>query len=294
MAEARAERCVSCGAEQARDYCPECGERRLTAADRSFVAFLRQALEAVTDVDSRLFLTFRRLIFSPGYLTLAFAEGRRKPYLAPVQLFLLANLAYFLLQPLSTYTGFNTPLDSQLERQAYSSALPVAEWVAAATAQSGLDAAAFEVVFNNQSELLARTLVFFMVPLFALVLALFMLGRRRPFVDHLVFAVHFYAFDLLVVHCVVLMFWPYLVYGMAQLASAMGAPPGALRDAAMFASEVGADLLVVMPWLYFGYRRFYAIGFFRASLTALASLIALYLATLTYRLLLLLVTLATV
>ncbi len=294
MAQAMAERCVSCGAEQRDNYCPECGERRITAADRSIAAFLRRAFEEVSDVDSRLFRTLRRLVFSPGHLTRAFSEGRRKPYLGPVQLFLLANLAYFLVQPLSTYTAYNTPLKSQLNRQAYSEQLPVADWVETATERTGLDEDTFETVFNNQSELLARTLVFVMVPVFAVFLAVLMLGRGRPFVDHLVFSLHYFAFDLLVMHCAVLMVWPYLVHGVGDLVTGGGPPSDWLQWATRFAKELGASLLVTVPWLYFAYRRFYGLSNWRAMPTALFSPIVLLMTVLTYRLLLLIITLASV
>ena len=292
MAEAMAERCVSCGAQQRGEYCPECGERRITDADRSVAAFLKRAFEEVTDVDSRLFRTLRRLVFSPGHLTREFAAGRRRPYLGPVQLFLLANLVYFLLAPISPYTAYNTPLSSQLDQQMYSDALPVDAWVASTQAATGLDTDAFEAVFNNQSELLARSLVFVMVPVLALFLSVVMLGRGRPFVDHLVFSLHFFAFDLLIMHSVVLMAWPHIVAAASQIVTGSGPEPEWLRGATGFAIELGASLLVTVPWLYFAYRRFYDLGLLRASLTAIISLVALLMTVLSYRLLLLLVTLA--
>jgi hypothetical protein len=294
MVEALVERCVSCGAEQRSNYCPECGERRITASDRSVAAFLGRAFEEVTDLDSRLFRTLKRLVFSPGYLTRAFAEGRRKPYLGPVQIFLLANLLYFLLQSVSIYTAYNTPLESQLNSQGYSTLLPVKEWVDSAITRTGLDRAGFEAVYNNRSELLARSLVFYMVPVLAVFLSLLMLGCRKPFVDHLVFALHFFAFDLLVMHCAVLMVWPHAVFGIADLVRAVGPEPVWLQTVTQFLLEVGGSLLVTVPWLYFAYRRFYGLGYFRAALTALASLVVLYLTVVSYRVLLLLVTLATV
>lgn len=291
---ALATRCVSCGAEQPGDFCPACGERRITAADRSIAAFLRRALEEVTDVDSRLIRTLRRLVFSPGYLTQAFADGARKPYLGPVQLFLLANLAYFLLQPFSTFSAYNVSLENQRSRQAYSTVLPVAEWADAAATNAGLDAATFETVFNNQSELLARSLVFFMVPVFAVFMSLFMLDRGRPFVDHLVFSLHFFAFDLLVLHCAVLMVWPHLVIPVTNLIPGAAAGSGLPALLASVILELGASLLVTVPYLNFAYRRFYGLRRWRALPTAFASLIALFVTILSYRLLLLLVTLATV
>lgn len=292
MAEAPAERCISCGAIQRGNYCEVCGERRITDADRSIAAFLKRAFEEVTDVDSRLFSTLRRLVFSPGHLTQAFAEGRRKPYLGPVQLFLLANLAYFLLAPVSPYTAYNTPLSSQLDQQMYSDALPVEAWVASTQAATGLDAEAFEAVFNNQSELLARSLVLVMVPVFAVFLSVLMLGRGRPYVDHLVFSLHFFAFDLLIMHSAVLMAWPHVISAASHLITGSGPQPEWLRGATGFAIELGASLLVTVPWLYFAYRRFYELGPLRAAPTAIFSLVALLMTVLCYRLLLLLVTLA--
>lgn len=286
--------CVSCGAVQPEDFCSQCGERRITHADRTVVAFLRRAFEDVTDVDSRLIQTLKLLVCRPGALTQAFAEGRRKPFLGPVQLFLLANLAYFLIQPLSSYTGYNTPLDSQLTRQVYSEALPVADWVAAATSSSDLDADTFEVVYNNQSELLARSLVVVMVPILAVWLALIAVGRGKPFVDHVVFALHFYAFDLIVLHCLVLMVWPHIIIAAASGLQALIGTPYWLNPAANFLVEGGASLLITVPYLFFAYRRFYAMGTLIATTLAIVSLFALQLTTVTYRLLLLLVTLATV
>ncbi len=286
--------CVSCGAQYEGNFCPKCGERRITSADRTVLAFLRRAFEEVTDVDSRLIRTFKQLVRRPGALTRAFAEGRRKPFLGPVQLFLLANLAYFLIQPLSSFTGYNTPLDSQLERQVYSEKLPVADWVAAATSSAGLDDTTFEVVYNNQSELLARSLLVIMVPILALWLAVIAVGRGKPFVDHVVFALHFYAFDLIVVHCLVLMVWPYIVIGAATALQALIGTPYWLNPAANFLLEGGASLLITVPYLFFAYRRFYGMGALVAMALAFVSLFALQLITVTYRLLLLLVSLATV
>ena len=294
MTKASTHTCVSCGAKYQGNFCPECGERRITGADRTVLAFLRRAFEEVTDVDSRLFRTFKKLVFRPGALTLAFAEGRRKPFLGPVQLFLLANLAYFLIQPLSGYSGYNTPLESQLAEQVYSPQLPIADWVARATSRSGLDADTFEVVYNNQSELLARSLIVVMVPMLALWLAVIAFGRRKPFVDHVVFAQHFYAFDLIVLHCLALMVWPHIIIAAASVVQAIAGTPIWLNPAANFLVEVGASLLITVPYLFFAYRRFYGMGTLIAMTFAIVSLFALQLTTVTYRLLLLLVSLATV
>ncbi|MEM9322801.1 MAG: hypothetical protein AAGA41_08195, partial [Pseudomonadota bacterium] len=119
-------------------------------------------------------------------------------------------------------------------------------------------------------------------------------GRGKPFVDHVVFALHFYAFDLIVVHCLVLMVWPYIVIGAATALQALIGTPYWLNPAANFLLEGGASLLITVPYLFFAYRRFYGMGALVAMALAFVSLFALQLITVTYRLLLLLVSLATV
>ena len=112
--------------------------------------------------------------------------------------------------------------------------------------------------------------------------------------DHVVFALHCYAFDRIVVHCLVRMVWPYIVIGAATALQALIGTPYWLNPAANFLLEGGASLLITVPYLFFAYRRFYGMGALVAMALAFVSLFALQLITVTYRLLLLLVSLATV
>lgn len=89
--------CVSCGAPQPGPYCAECGEKRVDARDMTIRAFAAYALEAVTNADAKLYATLRALIARPGLLTREFMAGRRRPYLGPMQTFLVCNVAFFLL-----------------------------------------------------------------------------------------------------------------------------------------------------------------------------------------------------
>ena len=92
--------CPTCGAAAGTGYCGACGERRLSARDLGVLALLGQVFESITNVDGRAFRTFRALFLQPGELTLAFLEGRRKQYIAPFQVFVIANVAFFSLQSL--------------------------------------------------------------------------------------------------------------------------------------------------------------------------------------------------
>jgi hypothetical protein len=193
--------CPSCGSSNTTPYCPRCGERQLHPRDVTLVGLLEQAVEALTHADGRVAQTFRELVAHPGRLTAAYVEGRRKAYLGPIQLFFVANLLFFAVQSLIGPQVFGRPLQSQLGQQMYS------RWARELVAQhvqekqTTIDGYAPE--FDRAVELHAKSLIVLMVPPLALVTLLLFQWNRRPAATHLVFALHFYAFVLLV-ECVTL------------------------------------------------------------------------------------------
>jgi len=188
--------CVTCGTPLAGRYCHACGERALNPRDTRLGAFLRDALAGVLDLDSRLWRSFRALVTRPGLLTAEHIRGRRRPYLGPLQVFLLANLLFFAV--LTTIGGFNTfttQLRYQVGQPVYGE---VAErLVARRGAPASPERQAYARRFDESTEHYANSLVILMVPLFAVVLWL-LHGCRRPFVHETVMALHFLAFTLLV------------------------------------------------------------------------------------------------
>jgi hypothetical protein len=65
----------------------------------------------VLDADNRFYRSLRMLVVRPGGLTAEFLRGRRRPYLGPIQLFALVNIAFYLFasSPMGTNT-FQTSL----------------------------------------------------------------------------------------------------------------------------------------------------------------------------------------
>ncbi len=105
------ERCPTCTAPIRKRYCAVCGEERPSAHPRTIVGFLRRVFARVLDADNRLYRSLRALLAQPGALTAEFLRGRRRPYLGPIQLFALINVAFYLYA--SSPTGpntFQTPL----------------------------------------------------------------------------------------------------------------------------------------------------------------------------------------
>jgi hypothetical protein len=157
------------------------------------------AFAAVTDVDGRLLRSFRSLVTQPGLLTLAYLQGRRKPYLSPISLFLIANVLFFGTESLTGGTVFTTPLDSHLHTQPWSGF--VRDLVTRRLDASHTTLAQYGPIFDQAVAVKARSLILLMALAFAPVVALVFRRSGRPLVAHAVFSIHAYTF-LLVLLCV--------------------------------------------------------------------------------------------
>src|SRR5215467_16119107 len=175
-------------------YCPACGEKRPSSHDLSFRHFFSHALGEFFHFDSKIFRTFRLLLTRPGFLAAEYIRGCRKPYLHPFQVFFVANLVYFFLQPIIGWSGLRTPLYIHMHMMPYSRL--ASRMVASRVLAKGVTPQQFSAAFDHAVEVQARTLVVVMVPLLALVLALVQWRKHRFFGEHLVLALHFTAFWL--------------------------------------------------------------------------------------------------
>jgi len=178
-------------------FCPHCGEKRVEPGDHTLRRAAEHLLEAFTHADGKFFLTLRLLLTRPGRLTADYARGRRKPYIPPLQLFLICNLLFFLLHPLLGSNTLTTDLNTHLH---YSWHQALAEsFVAPRLASRGVSVEAYAAVFDPAAVTLAKTLVILIVPVFSLAVMAAYWPHRRHYAAHLVFSLHFAAFWLLLV-----------------------------------------------------------------------------------------------
>jgi hypothetical protein len=189
------EKCVTCGRPMAGRYCSECGEQAPHGHNYSLRHFVEEALENLIHLDGRVVRSFRALLLAPGDLPSDFLRGRRKPYMGPVHLFLIANLIYFLLQPFSGFVPFTTTMNIQTSEFFWSGL--AARMVSSRLESRSIAREEYRRRFDETAHLQGKTLVIIMVPLFALA-AWAMYRRARPFfVEHLVFSFYAYAFLLI-------------------------------------------------------------------------------------------------
>jgi hypothetical protein len=213
--------CASCHERLAGRYCHRCGERVVDPHDYTIAHFAEQAFEAITQLDGKLWRSFRTLLRRPGKLTTEYLRGRRRMYMKPFAIFLVVNVAFLLL---TRTHALNKPFSSDLS-QAFA---PSAQTLQRRVTPEGGDARQFaEAVesyrrgrrapdaagtpamaalerygraFDARSAELSKSLVVLLIPMLAglIMLLHFRPGRNQPYAKHLVLATHLLAAFLLV------------------------------------------------------------------------------------------------
>jgi len=187
--------CPNCACAVHTPFCAACGERPLRPTDLTMPGLFAQLLRHFTTFDGRFLNTVRTLMVRPGELTRAFQQGRRKPFLGPLQVFVLANVLFFAIQSMSDLRVFAPTLEMQLLDEPWSEVAKTL--VDRHLAEADTSLAAYAAVYDQAVAVNAKSLIGSMVVPFALCLLLTFWRAARPFSVHLAFSLHFYAFMLL-------------------------------------------------------------------------------------------------
>jgi hypothetical protein len=272
--------CPNCATAVTTPFCPGCGERPIVAADLSLRGIAVQLAKVIGGVDGRVLRSLRALLRHPGSLTRAYAEGRRKPLIGPFQLFLLANVAFFAVQSLTHMRVFSSSLDSHLHHQDWSAL--ARDLVAHRLATIHTTIESYAPLFDRAVVLHAKSLVIAMVAPFAIVLPVLFRRSRQPFSVHLAFALHFYAFVLLL-FC--------LCLGAAALGMLFGS--GGLESALVDNTLTAFILAVSAVYLYAASAAVYGARGIRGAVAAIVLAVWVGVIVVAYRFAMLVVTLYT-
>jgi hypothetical protein len=221
----QAHACLNCGAPMYGAFCARCGQRHVPPYP-SVRELVVDAFWELSGWDGRFMSTVRALFNHPGLLTREFLEGRRARYISPLRLYLMSSLVYFVLAAAAP----NMSLGKKPDPEAGGGAARPATNQAVASAKNGentnptfnedsltvvrrdailaqiarlpriaqpaarLAVADSKGVLKRLGEAMPR-MFFALLPVFALILALFYRGHRYP--AHLYFAVHLHAFMFL-------------------------------------------------------------------------------------------------
>ena len=199
--------CLNCGAALHGSFCSACGQRSVPP-DPTVAEVAGDAWQELSGYDGRIAATIRGLL-RPGYLTREYVAGRRASYLSPVRLYLIASVIYFVAASstppsMSTRSGqVEAPggLQIGVTRSTDGDELSAeerAQLLASADKAPAVFRPLLRAVASDPIAFRARVMtimprVFFaLLPVFAVIVALFYRGRRFP--TSLVFAVHLHAF----------------------------------------------------------------------------------------------------
>jgi len=185
--------CKSCGNSFTGFYCNQCGEKVILPQDRSLKKLMSSILVALTFADSKLFKSLQLVLLNPGFLSKEFAEGRRVKYLAPMSLFFLLNLVYFIFPIIQL---FNATLRTQLN--SVHARYGVTTLAAKMNALGIHDIKSFALIYDQKTGGLAKMMVIVFAILVSLPLNVIYRKRNRYFNDHVDWAVELVCFNLFI------------------------------------------------------------------------------------------------
>jgi hypothetical protein len=202
-------RCVSCDAPLTGPYCSRCGERVVEAEELTLRHFLGHTVaHELLHLDGALWRTLRLLFMRPGALSLEYAAGRRRPYVNPFRLLLIAIVAYALMASSGLSATWNVgPVTMNIAPAIVRRSLSVEDTIAQidrygllrrqlAAKREQLASEGARERFHDRLEAFAEPVSFANVLLLAAALHLCFRGKRR-FLEDAAFSMHFVSFVLL-------------------------------------------------------------------------------------------------
>ncbi len=184
--------CPSCSSEFRGDYCSVCGEQRLTPELRSMKQILKDVFEEFTSVDSKLIKTLKVFLLYPGRYERNFHDGRRVNYLKPITLFLLINVIFVFLSPI---TDFYVSFIDQMTLQPYSPW--VQPWVHSYIEHININQQTFANAYDQLVTLLARSLIILQVPFFAVFISVIYRNKNYFPGDYLIYSLNLHSWWML-------------------------------------------------------------------------------------------------
>jgi hypothetical protein len=259
------ERCVSCDASLSGPYCSRCGERALEPEALTLRHFLVHTVaHELLHVEGALWRTLRLLFVRPGQLSLEYAAGRRRPYINPFRLLLIAIVVYEVTASSGLVATWNIgPVTMSMAPATVRRNLSVETTIdrvdhygllhkQLAAKKMALASDAARERFHDRLAAFAQPVSFANVLLLAGALHLCFRRQRRRFLEHAAFSMHVVSFVLLssltLMLAIRLRFWlgGYLFLVMALISLSQFAYLGfAIRRFYLQAGRWGARLLSV-------------------------------------------------
>jgi hypothetical protein len=241
--------CAACGAGLQGRYCHACGQDA-RARPRSLRALAAEAFSETSLIDGKAVRTLVALAIRPSRILIAYREGAGRLYASPVKIFVVVTALFLAVLNLSDVVIYQyvrqvepgaqvtAHVDPEWRTVHLTGAIVETRWMqrrmdepidpriheaireAAARADNASDRQSllYDIQSDLEQEIISKRLsawlsngVWLLTPLFALLLAP-LYGRRRLFMEHLIFAMwaHVTAFTLLILLALANRFGPSL------------------------------------------------------------------------------------
>ena len=226
--------CANCGTAVPGKFCGECGQRNATRLI-SVRRMLWDVLDDQLTLNSALPRTLFGLLLRPGHLTREYAAGRIARYVPPVRLYLASSLLFFLaLALIADPVQLGEKVDTEFGRgealadtAAHASAAAAAKprtkqgkfiqfgpwrdstvaplWARPLARRMARQEDRLNAMSKGQAvsaiaagaEQNAPKAMFLLLPVFALILKILFVRRKRYYAEHFVFALHVHALAFL-------------------------------------------------------------------------------------------------
>lgn len=216
--------CKNCENIDAGKYCSNCGQS-FKEINRPF-RYVVEDFFSLINLDSSIFRTLIPFLFKPGFITSEYLEGKRKKYMSPVRLYLFLSIVFFFLARLAgdRIVTLNTGDEEMLSDPATiniggdtvrteniqsDSIVTIPELnTDSAFSATGEDSDklgnSIRKVINDKTRYYNSLLnnisyaLFLLMPVFALILQLLYIKRKRYYIEHLIFSLNMHSFALLI------------------------------------------------------------------------------------------------
>lgn len=260
--------CQNCGDPRVAKFCPNCGEKKFDPHELTVKHFAEETFEVFSHFDNKFFRTLKTLFFKPGKLTFDYCRGIRVPYMKPMAFFLVTNVLFFLF--VTRANTFNIPLYNYVTYRPFT-LFGTREAAIKKLKKEHLSEQQYSMVFHEKMKSNSKALLVVFIPFMGLICALVLLGSKKTFGEHLVFATHFVTFFLYVV---------WLLSYLAQITYSLFGNDNIDTVIAIIAGTV------MSIYAHKASRRFYDLKWGKAFLVSLLLLVFFIAFTLAYRMLL--------